>query len=79
MYYSYNDFVEDLKLGSEIEFTYKNIAYFVFYDERGTILIKVDDSTKKVFKNTDEFLASKIFDSEKISEVWDNISVDTVL
>lgn len=78
MEYSYNDFIEELKLGSEIEFTYKNIAYFVTYDARGTILIKVDDKTKQIFKNDDDFLANATFDSKKIYQIWNDIRVDTI-
>jgi hypothetical protein len=77
--YSYNDFVEDLKLGSEIEFTYNNINYFLFYDERGTILVKLDDKTKQIFRSIQEFLSSKLFQSKRIYEVWDDISINTVL
>jgi len=61
MEYSYNNFIEDLKLGSEIELSYMNSSYFIFYDDRGSILINVDDNTKLIFKSDEEFLSSPIF------------------
>lgn len=79
MEYLYNDFVKDLKLGSEIEFTYSDIRYFVFYDDRGTILLKVNDNTKLIFENTDDFLSSGLFDTKTIFEIWDDIDAITVL
>lgn len=77
--YLYTDFVEDLKLGSEIEFSYKDIPYFVFYDDRGTVLINLKDKITHIFENDDDFLDSQIFESKILQQVWDDINIDTVL
>jgi hypothetical protein len=78
MKYSYDSFVEELRLGSEIEFTYSNVTYFLTYDKRGTILMDVDKKIKQIFKDDDDFLENAVIDSKKIIQIWDEVTVETI-
>ena len=78
MIYPFNEFVRDLKLGREVEFTYNNIGYFISYDNRGSTLFKEDDKTIQIFKDFDELLTNARIDSKPLIQVWGEVRSVTV-
>lgn len=78
MKYSYNEFVEYVKIGHEIEFTYKGIIYFETHNGREVILLKTDDNIKQIFRNQDEFLSKVRIDSKRIEEIWNDIIIESI-
>ncbi|XZF77405.1 hypothetical protein ACSBO6_07595 [Bacillus sp. AL-1R] len=77
--YSYKEFLEDLSIGSEIHFSYKNDNYYI---GRGTGLFmfwKFYDSSSEIIGDDLEDLLQKVrLDEKLIKEIWDLIEIDDI-
>jgi len=76
--YLFNEFVKDVKMGREIEFTYNKNMYFVTHNKRGWLLIKTDDRTSQCFDCSESLIKNAKIGSEYLIELWDEIKLDTV-
>lgn len=78
MEYSYEEFVEYVKMGHEIEFIYNKATYFITHDKKGWILAKIDGKTLQYFVNPDDLLENARIDSKSLLDVWSHIEIDTI-
>lgn len=81
--YTYEDFEEDVRMGHEIEIEYKSevVNYFISMENATNLPILMDciENTKRVFKDYDELLSSKVFDERTFKEAWEDIFISCVL
>lgn len=76
MSYSYEEFLEDLSIGEEIEFTYKDEDYYIGCGTGKFMFWKAYDSKSEVMGENLEDLLSKVrLDGKSIMELWDLIKV----
>lgn len=78
MEYSFEEFIEDINMGREIEFVYNNIMYFITYNKKGWLLINSVDKKNQCFANSNELLQNAKIDNYNLIELWDKIKIDTV-
>lgn len=78
MNYSFEEFTEDVNMGREIEFFYKNIMFFITYDSRGWLLIKTDNKATQYFLSADDLLTSATIDSQNLIDLWNEIKIESV-
>ncbi|EYE87144.1 hypothetical protein Q428_15000 [Fervidicella metallireducens AeB] len=78
MEYSYEEFMEDVKMGHEIEFIYHKVTYFITHDNRGWILANINDKTSQCFTNVEDLLENARIDSKSLSNVWTQVEIDTI-
>jgi len=80
--YSYNQFLEDLNMGREIEFFYKSNKYYIGgnWGETGSSMFwKVHDAESEIVGETPEDLIQKVkFDGKSIKDIWYLIKIDIV-
>jgi hypothetical protein len=76
MGYSYEEFLEDLNIGEEIEFTYKGEDYYIGRGTGNFMFWKTHDSKSEVMGENLEDLLSKVrLDRKSIMGLWDLIKV----
>lgn len=79
MEYSYEEFLEDLSIGREIHFYYKDEQ---FYIGRGTgqfMFWKFYDSASEIIGEDVEDLLRKVkLDGKLLKELWDLIKIDII-
>ncbi|MCM2534501.1 hypothetical protein NDK43_21855 [Neobacillus pocheonensis] len=75
MDYSYKEFLEDLNMGREVEFTYKGDKYYIsswgfwrFYDDSSEITISDEENILEKVK----------LDGKSILEIWNLIEINIV-
>ena len=75
MHYSYQEFLQDLAIGREIEFIYKEEGYYI---GRG-MFWKFNEPTSEVICNHKEDLLQKVrFNGKSIKDIWTDIDVVTI-
>lgn len=79
MYYSYGDLIEDLDMGREIHFIYKDETYYIGCGTGQFMFWKFYDTESEVKGEDVEDLLRKVkLDGKQIEEVWDLIEIDTI-
>lgn len=79
MNYSYEEFLEDLGMGREVEFTYADENYYIGRGTGKFMFWKFYDSTSEIIgENVEDLLRKVKLDGKIIMEVWDLIEVDCV-
>lgn len=79
MDYSYEEFLEDLGMGREVEFIYKNESYYIGIGTGNFMFWKFYDSTSEIMgQNVEDLLQKVKLDGKSIMEVWDLIEIDCV-
>lgn len=79
MDYGYEEFLEDLGMGREVEFTYKEQNYYIGCGTGKFMFWKFHDSTSEIMgKDVEDLLQKVKLDGKAIMEVWDLIEVDCV-
>ncbi|HWO95631.1 MAG TPA: hypothetical protein VNM45_04715 [Bacillus sp. (in: firmicutes)] len=79
MDYSYEEFLEDLSIGREVEFTYKGQNYYIGRGTGKFMFWKFHDPTSEIMgKNVEDLLQKVKLDGKSIIEVWELIEVDFV-
>ncbi|MDQ0242946.1 hypothetical protein J2S09_000482 [Bacillus fengqiuensis] len=79
MDYSYEEFLEDLDMGREIEFIYKGENYYIGCGTGTFMFWKAYDSTSEIAGETVENLLEKVkLNGKSIKEVWGLIEIDHV-
>ncbi|PFH88709.1 hypothetical protein [Bacillus sp. AFS088145] len=77
--YSYEEFLEDLSMGREIHFIYKNDNYYIGCGTGQFMFWKSYDSTSEIVGDGLEDLLRKVrLDGKQIKEIWDLIEIDTI-
>jgi hypothetical protein len=67
--YTFENLVEDLKLGQEIEFAYKGEKYAISRNE-DWFLIRFGDEEGQVFQGLDELLNNARINMKTLKEIW---------
>ncbi|WP_394141143.1 hypothetical protein [Cytobacillus oceanisediminis] len=76
MDYSFEEFLEDLKMGREIHFIYREEIYYIGCGTGHFMFWKFDDSASEIIGEDVEDLLRKVnFDGKLIKEVWDLIKI----
>ncbi|AZU62485.1 hypothetical protein [Neobacillus mesonae] len=77
MDYSYEELVRDIKMGHEIEFSYKGKIY-------GTLNVKegfgLGENNKEFvfYKNPQELLDNGTINGKKLKDIWDKVEIITI-
>jgi hypothetical protein len=79
MNYSYEEFLEDLAMGREIHFIYRDENYYIGCGTGQFMFWKFDDSSSEIIGEDVEELLQKInFDGKPIKELWNLIKIDEI-
>ena len=70
MSYTYEELIEDLEMGMEIEFGYKLDRYAISWSDRGWHLAKYGEVETQTFKGYKELLQNGKIDLKSIREIW---------
>lgn len=76
--YSYEELIDDLTIGHEIEFFYNNEKYSISNNDRGWYLTKFNSDEYQTFNNADDLLKNAKIDSKPLIEIWELIKVETI-
>jgi hypothetical protein len=75
MNYTYEELVEDLSLGHEVEFSYKGEKYSISRNQSGWFLTKFSDiDSVQKYNDSDELLEKGIIDSKSIRLIWSKVT-----
>lgn len=74
---TYNELLEYLKLGDEIEFKYKNKKYSINCGQKNWYLTEYY-SVNQEFSDTNELLKYGRIDGKTIKEVWNDVEVTAI-
>lgn len=69
---TFNEFVNGLFFYSEMEFTYKNINYAVFFDSNYTIVFCSEDM-KQEYKTREEFEQKANINGKLLKNIWQDV------
>lgn len=74
MEYTYKQLEDDLAIGLEVHFSYKDEKYSISNNEGGWYLTKYSDPDNyQTFSRYYELLKNGIIDGKSLSEVWDDV------
>jgi len=74
MNYCYEELVEDLSRGHEIEFSYHGEKYSISRNKDGWYLTKYnDENAQQTFKESDELLKKAKIGSKNIYLIWNEV------
>jgi hypothetical protein len=77
--YSYEEFLEDIIMGREIHFIYKEEEYYIGRGTGQFMFWKFYDSASEIIGEDVEDLLRKVrLEAKQIKEVWDLIEIDTI-
>lgn len=77
--YTYNDFLNDLKLGLEFHFTYNNIEYSISYLKGKVLSIgAMGTDNFKEFSSSDAMLQNFKIENNSIEDIFNNITFDCI-
>ncbi|UOY92311.1 hypothetical protein MUG87_18060 [Ectobacillus sp. JY-23] len=76
MDYSYKEFLEDLNIGREVEFIYRDEKYYIGCETGSFMFWKSYDPTSEIAgENLDDLLEKVKLDEKSIKEVWSLIEI----
>lgn len=75
---NFEEFIENVNMGREIEFIYINTMYFITHNKRKWRLIKVDDKSSQWFDSPNELIKKAKINSKHLWEIWDFVDIDTI-
>ncbi|WP_090117983.1 hypothetical protein [Cohnella sp. OV330] len=79
MNYSYEEFLQDLSIGREIHFIYKETDYYIGCGTGRYMFYKAyDDSSEVMGDNVDDLLRKVELHGNSIKEVWNDIKIDII-
>ncbi|MED4462237.1 hypothetical protein [Metabacillus fastidiosus] len=79
MDYNYEELIEDLTRGREIEFIYNNEHYYIGCGTGKFMFWKFYDCTSEIIgENVEDLLQKVKLDGKSIMDVWGLIKIDTV-
>ncbi len=73
MNYSYDDLVDDLILGQEVEFRYKSDKYSISVNEKGWYLTRYGFEKYESFNDIWDLLENARIDSMSLRSIWDKV------
>ena len=77
--YTFEVLLEDLSMGREIHFSYKNECYYMGCGTGHFMFWKFNDATSEIIGEDVEDLLRKVnFDGRPIKEAWDLIKIDSI-
>jgi len=77
--YSYEEFLDDLSMGREIHFIYKDEEYYIGRGTGQFMFWKFYDSGSEIIgKDVDDLLRKVRLEEKQIRKVWDLIEIDTI-
>ncbi|MFE6169386.1 hypothetical protein ACFVP8_16185 [Viridibacillus arvi] len=79
MEYSYEEFLEDLSMGREIHFIYKDETFYIGCGTGQFMFWKFNNSASEIIGENVEDLIRKVkLDGKLIKECWSLIKIDTI-
>lgn len=79
MVYSYEEFLEDLSMGREIHFIYRDEKYYIGCGTGKFMFWKSYDTSSEITGEDMEDLLRKVkLDGKLIKEIWNLIEIDTI-
>jgi len=79
MKYSYEEFLEDLSMGREIHFIYRDEEYYIGCGTGKFMFWKFYNIASEIIDKDMEDLLRKVkIDGKLINEIWDLIKIDTI-
>jgi len=78
MEYSYNDLVNDLEIGHEIEFTHLNCDYSISHNDQGWHLYCVDTGNNQSFKDVGDLLNNGKILGKSLRDIWNSVNIRSI-
>jgi tricorn protease-like protein len=79
MVYSYEEFLEDLSMGREVHFIYRDEEYYIGCGTGKFMFWKSYDTSGEIIgKDMEDLLRKVKLDGKLIKEIWNLIEIDTI-
>ncbi|MFC6226819.1 hypothetical protein ACFQI7_03290 [Paenibacillus allorhizosphaerae] len=75
--YTYTEFVNDLGMGREIEFLYKNSKYSITNTPNGHVFSEYN-SNFNTYQTIEELIKRTRIDNKNLKELWEEITIDCI-
>ncbi|PWW38953.1 hypothetical protein DET54_11313 [Paenibacillus pabuli] len=76
--YSYNEFIEDLNLGHEIEFILNDTHFLISYNVSGCYCIKENEEAQVMYESVEQLLNQVKINGKTLKSLWGSIIVSDV-
>ncbi|WP_218831065.1 hypothetical protein [Paenibacillus sp. XY044] len=76
--YTYQEFIEDLNMGHEIEFLLDGGRYSISYNNTGWHVTKFGNEEYSTYGNVNELLENAKFNDNSLQEIWHKIKIDSI-
>ncbi|MCJ8012730.1 hypothetical protein MUG84_13415 [Paenibacillus sp. KQZ6P-2] len=78
MEYTYQEFIEDLNMGHEIEFLLDCERYSISYNNNGWHLTKFGNEKYSTYGNVNDLLDNAKINNKSLLEIWNRIKIDSI-
>ncbi|GED15538.1 hypothetical protein [Aneurinibacillus migulanus] len=76
--YTFQIFTEDLKIGREFNFSYKNKKYFISRGKGVWFLSYDKEKEPFTFKDVEDLLTNARIEGAKLEDIWDEVEVTSI-
>lgn len=76
--YSYEEFIEDLNLGHEVEFDLNDFHFLISYNEDGWYCVKQNEEVQLRYDSVEQLISKSKIEGKTIKELWNHIIVTSV-
>lgn len=73
MRYTYEELIEDLEMGMEVEFFYNQRRYSISHNTKGWYLSQYGEERYQTFHDYEELLENAVIESKKLDEIWHEV------